>query len=82
VVETRLVFSGGRAYEVARENELGEAGARIGADAVILTDATLRFPFMLPGDSRAPQERDVRFEGLAVRWLPETCRAQRSIPLP
>jgi hypothetical protein len=61
-------------YEKTRVKALGEAAARMGADAVILPDPapSVRLPFVVQGQLSPP--RQVRFEGEAVRWVAGTCR--------
>ena len=75
---TRL---GNRDREEVRDRELGLAGAKIGADAVVFPDpGPLRIPFVVSrvGGARSavhtPPPAPVEFKGLAVRWIPETCK--------
>ena len=70
---------GGRSQAEARDRELGLAGARVGADAVIVPDlGPEKLPFLVGSRSRAagviPPPTQTRFEGMAVRWIPETCK--------
>lgn len=73
---TRL---GNRDREAVRDRELGLAGAKIGADAVVFPDpGPQKVPFIVGRRSTAGNQMSgtapVEFQGLAVRWIPETCK--------
>jgi hypothetical protein len=72
--EAWVGLPGARGHEEARAQELGRAGARIGADAVILPDTRVRLPFSVPGAGEAPTRTLLRFEGQAVTWIEGTCK--------
>jgi len=66
-------------YERAWARELGRAGAKVGADAVIAEEPVLRLPFNVArvrtGERPSPpRPREVEFEGEAVRWIEGTCK--------
>ena len=64
----------------ARDRELGLAGAKIGADAVIVPyQGPKKIPFVVGSRSGAPAygPAQVKYEGWAVRWIPEPCKELR-----
>ena len=73
VIAETTIYSGDD-YRTVRVRALSDAGARMGADAVILPDPGLpaRLPFVVQGQQSAP--RQVKFEGEAVQWIEGTCK--------
>jgi len=67
-----------RDYELAMNRELGRAGSKIGADAVIAEDPLARLPFAVgqvrQHPAQPPPQRRVEFVGEAVRWIEGTCK--------
>ena len=78
VAEVPAQVGSGPDFEAEREKKLGEAGAKKGADAVILSE--IRLPFAIgsvttAGQFRAaPSQEPRRVEGKAVLWIEGTCR--------
>ena len=78
VAEATMTSFSERDYELAMNRELGRAGSKIGADAVIAEDPIARLPFAVGQVRQHPPspslQRRVEFEGEAVRWIEGTCR--------
>jgi len=73
VAEQRNTGTTDGAYRDAMQQALGRAGAKAGADAVIVRDFVRRLPFAVRGADppRAPR----MFEGISVRWIEEPCKS-------
>lgn len=72
-VETSVDPFKARDYEAVRDLELGRAGAKVGADAVILPDTRLWLPFSVQAASNPIAATPFSFEGDAVSWIAGTC---------
>jgi hypothetical protein len=77
VAETTVAGLSEREYQLAVVRQLGQAGAKAGADAVIVEDRQFRLPLVVVQGNRmssvSPQRR-VEFEGEAVGWIDGTCK--------
>jgi hypothetical protein len=73
-VEASVLPHRARDYEEVRARELGRAGAKIGADAVILADTRQWVPFRVEDAQNALAPTPFWFEGDAVSWVPGTCK--------
>jgi hypothetical protein len=72
-VEASVLPHKARDYERVRARELGRAGARAGADAVILPDTRQSLPFVVENASTTLVPKPFWFEGDAVSWISGTC---------
>jgi hypothetical protein len=73
--ETTVPFVSSReVFERERARVLGREGARLGANAVVVADATAigGTQVAIPAN-QIPSTRVIRFEGEAVRYLDPTC---------